>query len=606
MSLDGDAMWIAAVLLAVVLVASVRQLRPPRRGRLRLLVIPLLQVLAATLLYAVLVPPARQVPATGLRVLAADAADAGDLPAAGTPPLLLPEADDVAGGQRVPDLATALRQHPASTLTLVGAGLSARDRDAALPSQVHWQASPPPRGWVDLDVPAVTAPGARFDVRARASGVASARAELLDPADTVVDRAPLAANGRVLLTGVARAEGRSLFQLRLLDADGHVVDTLPVPQQTIAAAPLQVRVRAGAPGAELKYLRRWATDSGMDIQVQSDTGAGVSVGDGSIAMDAASLARTDLLLLDERSLASLSAGQFVALRDALHAGLGVLVRSTGQPSASARRRLRELGLPLQGDGGSQSVELPGDGDMAMLQARRGPLAAATLPTADGMDADRTAHGAAVPALEQLALRPAAGQALLHDRHGNGIGGWRNVGKGRVGLFPITDSWRMVLAGRDDRHGELWSGLVSTLARPQSRTDPLWSPQPVTWAGERQLVCGVQEPLQALAADSTATPLVVDPASGDARCAAWWPREAGWQPLRLGQRELWRYVFDPSTAQGLHRQAVIEATARKLSTNPGAGAHDVRRLPGSRWPWWMAFVLCASLLWWLERRPLAQP
>ncbi len=606
MSMDGNALWIAAALLAVVLAASVRQLRPPRSGRLRLLFIALLQVLAATLLYAVLVPPARQAPATGLRVLAADAADAGDLPAGETPPLLLPEADDVAGGQRVPDLATALRQYPASTLTLVGAGLSARDRDASLPPGAHWQASPPPRGWIDLDLPPAAAPGARFDVRARAHGVAKAQAELLDPADTVVDRAPLAADGHVLLSGVARVEGRSLFQLRLLDADGHVVDTLPVPQQTIAAAPLQLRVRAGAPGAELKYLRRWATDSGIAVQVQSDTGAGVSVGDGSIAMDAASLARADLLLLDERSLASLPAGQFAAVRDALHAGLGVLVRSSGQPPASARQRLRELGLPLQGDGGSQSVELPGDGDTAMLQARRGPLAAATLPTADGMDADRTAHGAALPVLEQLALRPAGNQALLHDHHGNGIGGWRNVGKGRVGLFPITDSWRMVLAGREDRHGELWSGLVSTLARPQARTDPLWSPQPVAWAGERQLVCGVQAPLQALAADGTATPLAVDPASGDARCAAWWPREAGWQQLRLGERELWRYVFEPAKARGLHRQSMIEATARTLSANPAADAQVARQVPGSRWPWWLGFVLCASLLWWLERRPLAPP
>lgn len=56
-------------------------------------------------------------------MLGVDAGKAGVLPASEGPLLLLPEAADVPGAQRVPDTATALRQHPAATLTLVGAGL---------------------------------------------------------------------------------------------------------------------------------------------------------------------------------------------------------------------------------------------------------------------------------------------------------------------------------------------------------------------------------------------------------------------------------------------------------------------------------------------------
>jgi phosphoenolpyruvate carboxylase len=50
----------------------------------------------------------------------------------------------------------------------------------------------------------------------------------------------------------------------------------------------------------------------------------------------ARLAATDVLILDERSLAALGAAQLVAVRQALRDGLGLLVRSTGAPSASAR------------------------------------------------------------------------------------------------------------------------------------------------------------------------------------------------------------------------------------------------------------------------------
>lgn len=594
-------LWIALALAVVVVIASVRLLRGSTTHPGRRWIGIVLQIAAAMLLYFCLVPPNRQQPAGGLVVLGIDADRAGALPASEGPLLLLPEAADVPGAQRVPDLATALRQHPASTLTLVGAGLAARDRDALLPPDVRWQAAPEPRGWIALQPPADVAPGARFEVVAQARGAAKAKAELLDPADSVVDRTDVADDGRVQLSGIARAEGRSVFKLRLLDSDGHVVDSVPVPQQTLPAAPLRLLVRASAPGPELKYLRRWAADAGIRVQVQADAGAGLSVGDGPVLIDAASLTRSDLLLLDERSLAALSAGQLAAVRQALRDGLGVLVRSAGAPSASARQRLRDLGLPVQGDGSSRTLELTGDGESAILAARRGPLAAGTLPTGYGEEADRSSHGAALPALETLALQAPGSSALLHDRAGNAIGGWRAVGRGRIGLLPLTDSWRWVLAGRDDRHGELWSSVVATLARAQSSDDALWSPQPISWAGERQALCGVQAPLQIFNKRGDAVPLIVDGATSALRCAGWWPREAGWQRLQRGDSVVWRYVFDPKDAPTLHRQAMIDATTQALAASPPADASVMHPVPGSRWPWWLAFVLCASLLWWLERR-----
>ncbi|WP_049408925.1 hypothetical protein [Stenotrophomonas geniculata] len=594
-------LWIALALAVVVVIASVRLLRGSTTHPGRRWIGIALQIAAAMLLYFCLVPPNRQQPAGGLVVLGIDADRAGALPASEGPLLLLPEAADVPGAQRVPDLATALRQHPASTLTLVGAGLAARDRDALLPPDVRWQAAPEPRGWIALQPPADVAPGARFEVVAQARGAAKAKAELLDPADSVVDRTDVADDGRVQLSGIARAEGRSVFKLRLLDSDGHVVDSVPVPQQTLPAAPLRLLVRASAPGPELKYLRRWAADAGIRVQVRADAGAGLSVGDGPVLIDAASLTRSDLLLLDERSLAALSAGQLAAVRQALRDGLGVLVRSAGAPSASARQRLRDLGLPVQGDGSSRTLELTGDGESAILAARRGPLAAGTLPTGYGEEADRSSHGAALPALETLALQAPGSSALLHDRAGNAIGGWRAVGRGRIGLLPLTDSWRWVLAGRDDRHGELWSSVVATLARAQSSDDALWSPQPISWAGERQALCGVQAPLQIFNKRGDAVPLIVDGATSALRCAGWWPREAGWQRLQRGDSVVWRYVFDPKDAPTLHRQAMIDATTQALAASPPADASVMHPVPGSRWPWWLAFVLCASLLWWLERR-----
>ncbi|MDH6330485.1 hypothetical protein M2299_001293 [Stenotrophomonas sp. 1278] len=600
MSTSALNVWVAVALALIVLVASARQLRSPTQRRGRLIAVLTLQAAAAALLYVCLVPPSQRASLAGLVVIGAGADKTGALPTGDTR-VLLPEATDMAGAARVPDLATALRRYPSSTVTLIGAGLAARDRDAALPADTRWQAPSAANGWIALQPPVDTAPGARFDVHAQARGVDRAQAELLDPAGAVVDRATLAEDGRVQLSGIARAEGRSVFQLRLLDAQGHVADSVPVPQQTLPAAPLRVLVRSAAPGAELKYLRRWATDAGIRVQVQAETGAGLSLGDGNVALDASTLARSDLLLLDERSLAALGAAQLAAVRQALRDGLGLLVRSTGAPSASARQRLRDLGLPVQGDASSQVAAMPGEGDATMLQARRGPLAAGTLPTTDGEDADRASHAAALPALEYLALQAADSRPLLQDRDSKPIGGWRAVGKGRIGLLPITDSWRWVLAGREDRHGELWSTVFASLARAQPGTEGPWSTQALAWAGERQSLCGVQAPLRAFDGRGDGVPLIVDSTTSTARCAGWWPRQAGWQRLQHGDRTQWRYVFDPKQAPSLHRQAMMDATAQRLATAAPATAQASQRVPGPRWPWWLAFVLCASLLWWLERR-----
>lgn len=139
MSTSALNVWVAVALALIVLVASARQLRSPTQRRGRLIAVLTLQAAAAALLYVCLLPPSQRASLAGLVVIGAGADKTGALPTGGTR-VLLPEATDMAGAARVPDLATALRRYPSSTVTLIGAGLAARDRDAALPADTRWQA----------------------------------------------------------------------------------------------------------------------------------------------------------------------------------------------------------------------------------------------------------------------------------------------------------------------------------------------------------------------------------------------------------------------------------------------------------------------------------
>lgn len=602
-----DSRWISTAIIAIVLLATLRLLLQQRRGAhlppLRLAALLVLQALAGGLLLLALVPPQHTAPRHALTVLTASAAQAPAVADDASTVLALPESNARAGIARVPDLATALRQHPGTErLTLVGDGLPARDRDKALPAEVRLRLSPAPRGWMDLQAPAVTAPGALFAVRARAQGVPDGRAELLDPAGQVVARAALDKRGGARLEGIARVAGRTLFQLRLLDGSDHAVDSIPVPLQVEAPATVRMLMLAGAPGPEVKYLRRWAADAGVELQLQSSVGAGVSLGDVPVALTPARLAATDVLLLDERSLAALGAAQRNAVQQALHDGLGVLVRSAGPLPDNARQALRGWGLPVTGNGQAAALKLAGESQAELLPARRGPRAPATEATQWMAEADARSQLAGVPVLEQLTLRFAGATPLLQDADGAAIGGWRASGRGRIGLLPVTDSYRAVLAGRDDRHAELWSSVIGLMARPVAAAPKVQVRSDTPWAGERVVVCGVPAGMQV--GDGTgAAPetLVIDPATGTQRCAAWWPRQAGWHELVQGDVRQAVYVFDPADATALHRQQLRDRTALRVATGHGRMSAATQQVPGARWPWLLAFVLVAGLLWWLERR-----
>lgn len=601
----NDPRWIALALALIVLVGSARLVWPARgvarRTTAQRLALCGLQLASATLLYLTLVPPRVPVAAGTLSVLTAGAGHVPWAAAPGETVLALPEATGTTQ-RTAPDLATALRQNPGTqVLRIIGDGLVARDRDTVLPARVHLLQPPPPRGWVALQPPSVTAPGSVFAVQARAHGVAGGRAELLDPSGQVVDRRGLADDGGVQLQGVARASGRSVFSLRLLDAGRHTVDTLAVPLQTQDQAAPRVLILAGAPGPELKYLRRWAVDTGLQVHAQANAGGGVSLGDAPIALNAARLAATDVLILDERSLASLAAAQRAAIGQALREGLGVLVRSSGALGDGARQSLRSWGLAVGGNQAATPLRLPADPEAALLQARRGPPRAATTSTAAIASADDASRRAALPVLEQLALRSADSSALLHDATGQPVGAWRRVGRGRLALLPVTDSYRLVLAGREDRHAELWSSVLASVARPLP-PDALARLETATpWQGERVAVCDLSAPAQVRAADGSSVALHIDPATATARCAGYWPRQAGWHQLQQGGHTQAFYVFDPAHAQPLYRQQVREASARRGVEGATGASAAARSVPGPRWPWLLAFVLSSGLLWWLERR-----
>ena len=588
--------WAALALAAIAVAACVRLMlwwrRAPEAERTapwRLTLLLAAQPLLAVLIYLTLWPPRVTGPEAGTLTIATRDTTRRVGPA-GERLIVLPEAPVGLGGEAAPDLATALRRHPeVARLHVLGQGLEPRDRPAALGRALSFTPAPAPKGLVELYPPAPVAPGADFTAAGRIEGFGGGTVDLLDPAGQVADSQPLSASGAFTLTGAAREPGAALFAVRLRHA-GHIVETADLPVWTAAPPAPKVLLLAGAPGPEIKALRRWAADSGITLQTAVSLGGGLELGDPRPPLNAATLGRLDLVVVDERSWAGLSAGERAALAAAVREGLGLLLRVTGPLPPGVRESWRGLGLALA------------DGEVTLAT----PLAPSRPPAVSGPDEIRlpelTRRGVVVPMPDSA--------PLLRDATGAVMARWRPEGLGRLGVWSVTDSAGLVTSGFGQRYGNLWARMFAALARPAPAAIAVRF-DPAPREGQRLSLCGLKGEAQVREPSGAWTRLLVDPATGAAACAGYWAAGPGWRLLRLtlpgagSEQEQGFYVRPATEALGLADEDDRTATLA-LAAAPATRGMAGGPASGSSWPWFLAWLLAAAALWRFERVASGRP
>ena len=581
---------VAAILALAVVLGWVRlllwQRRAPASSRARgwrLTALLALQPIAGLLLYCTLFPPASAGKATGTLVIATAGAPRFVTTGQDERLIALPEASGVVGAERLPDLGTALRRHPdTGALRIIGSGLEPRDRHASAGRALRFEPARAPSGLIALQPPGPIAAGARFAVTARAGGLTRGSAELVDPASRIVDMQPIGPTGEVALSGTVRAPGTALFTLRLRDGSRALVEQASVPVWVPASPSARVLILAGAPGPEVKYLRRWATDAGLAPQVRVGVGGGASLADTPPALTAAALAKVDAVILDDRAWDGLGAGGRQALAAAVRGGMGLVVRIT----APVPRGWQVLGLSAPGTADVAPVTLQADAPSDdALSARRGP---------GPRDAPASMAGArdTVPVLTRQAVTIAGGIPILRDIRGTVLAASRGSGRGKVALVSLQDSFALVTSGHGDLHAQHWSQLVSAVARRQA--GPVVQTETQAFAGQRTTICGAGSIIVTDPAGRAGRALV-DPATG---CAGYWPDIAGWHRLS-GPAARPFYVYAAEALPGVRAMDRRDGTLRLVSSS-GAGVGRVEKSRGPSWPWFIGWLLVAGLLWWLER------
>jgi hypothetical protein len=593
---------LAALLIGAGALAAAARLVLLRRGWPGWL-LAALSLASGALLTLALFPPLLPIGGETLLVATAETPP-GTRAGPGERLVALPEAPAIAGAERVPDLATALRRHgQVQRLRILGRGLTERDRDADAGLPVSFTPLPLPRGLVRLDPPADTSAGAVFALGGETAGLEGGTAELLDPAGRRIDMQVIARAGSFTLGGTARAEGLATFTLRLRGSDKRVVSDTPVPLRTLAPPQPLRALLVGAPSPEAKYLRRWAEDSGIDLASRLDAGGGVDLGEGEVRLDAASLREVDVVIIDDSALASLGSGGRAGLAQAAAGGLGVVVRITAPANAATRGTWRALGLAVEGGDDTVPVALPPLApDAEALAFRRGP------GTEEAPDSLNTLDDP-VPEFARWNLKTGAALVpVVRDADGGLIAGWQQRGQGRVAIWALADSFALVLAGQGDRYEQWWSEALSAVARPESLFRP--DVPALVLPGERIAVCGIAAAARVVAPDGGALALAIDPDAGPRGCAAYRPAAPGVhtiiQPDREGERRFAFPVLPEGALTGVRARETGEATAVWAARQSAPVARSPMEQRGPAWPWLLGWMALSGALWFAERRLRARP
>ncbi len=560
---------VAAILFLATGLATWRKLRRGERGLSLWLQWP-----AALLLYLTLFPPLSSLRGDALTVIAAGA-NTADLAAPGGQPIVsLPGAKAPASAEAVPDLATALRRHPAvSQLTIVGAGLSARDREAVGSRVLQFEPAPT-QGLVELHAPAEVPLGQQWSVSGRAAAPVR-RVELRDPSGAVADAVDLDAAGRFNLSATARGVGAVRFELRLQGAEHAPLESVSVPVIVTGGEPLDVILRYGAVNPELKFWRRWAADAGLTASVSAGLTEGITLHEGDAQLTPATLAKADLVIVDARGWAALEAPEKAALLAAVAQGLGLLLRADGPLAPETVADWRSLGFIVSGTGAPTSVTL--DRRLGLRE-----LSAFTLAP--------------------VAVDAGGSHVQLQADDGTPLAWWHSEGEGRIGLWRLVDSYRLMLMGEPERYANLWASTLDLLARPRAPLPPAPILPGNVWVYERAVLCGLGAAANVLAPNGgAAVPLVVDAQS----CAGFWPSAPGWHVLQTSAGSWPFYVRAPDDGRSLRTALDARATAAMASPTGSGSAIDKAippvKMPMARWPWFLGWLALSALLWWGERR-----
>ncbi|MBP1205381.1 hypothetical protein JOD97_003443 [Duganella sp. 1411] len=471
----------------------------------------------------------------------------------------------------------------AGAIALTGDGLrEAEWRD--LPARpLQWK--PAQADLLSLDFPRTMPLGRIFTLTVRRPQVSTGwRLQLLaenkqvlaDSGTIVAGSAPAAQLSVQWLPPVAEA---MVLSARLLDAKGKMIAEGPLPLQVTEAVPLQIQGRFDAASFDARALNRLLSDSGA--LVDWSVTLGKSIVRGETAREP--LSAPNAMFIDAAYMEKLTSSARAALLAGT--GQGVPLVILGANAADAGFWQRELGLRLR----PQS------------------------PTTEKEDQRQFSVGGVSMVMPPAVLNPADSgdgtwAVLARDVHGQPWLWQRDLRQGRV-IWVGVSEWHRYAISAPQALTLWWQDAMDRMVLAGVRKTEWRFPDPMPVVGLRSEVCAQGADAGALVdvEGGSALQLRARSDKADGRCAAWWPRRAGWARFSAAgmAAPAMTYVYAADDWPLWQRSLRREATAQYAARARAAGVTGTTERPLSPTPFALLFALCMLTLWYRDPKATAE-
>ncbi|GGI24633.1 hypothetical protein [Pedobacter mendelii] len=381
--------------------------------------------------------------------------------------------------------------------------------------------------------------------------------------------------------------GKAIYQLIALQGR----DTLskePIPFLAGEQSPMKVLILASFPDFEYKFLKKWLFENKYPLAFRSQISKNKYSTDflnmDSLSLNrinASSLKKFDVLIIDEEELAALGGSERAAIDNAVNSGMGIVIRILNAKSIT----------PISGRFGRFESPVPKDKQLGLLLK------------------DENYKFSKLPLEQTLFLKASQNdQPLVADGSGKILVNSTIKGSGKILISSLVSTFNWLLSGKTSDYTTYWSEILSKAARKKPEIQSVkTTPQfPVINEKIRFVVdLGESGKIPKLKIDS----LKLAPRQNIELPFQWdttfWPTRDGWNNLSVNQSTQSFFIYKNTDWQALRNQQKINFTQlfidklknqqRKTTITDISFQEDVS-------PWWFfaGFLLASAFLWYESR------
>lgn len=372
---------------------------------------------------------------------------------------------------------------------------------------------------------------------------------------------------------------KAVYSLIVL-ANGDTLAKEDLPILVKAKEPMRILILAAAPDFEHKFLKNWLSEQGYSLAIRTTistnkfnseflNGSKIDL----TRINSTLLNDFDVLIGDIQELARLSNAESQALQNQVNLGMGLIIKTDAIESGSGFYK-KAFSLQENKKVIPKTMNLTWNGQ----EATKNILQGSTL----------------------LSIMPQSGtQSLVKNESGDILISSKLLGKGRIVLSLINDSYTWVLGNQLNDYSSFWTYILQKAGKKKESSVNYILPQIPILNQELQLSSDSSR----LNINDDQIALIQDPVLQFEQRGNWWPKNIGWQPIDNEQE--WIYVFDKSAWKGVRAADKIKNTKKrwmlekKESIEEKFANSSYEDQVSAIW-FYILFLLCCTYLWLEEK------